>query len=73
MAFDNLLTVDFLPMIAAWGSIYAIIYSVKEDPKGLKEIADLKERHKTRQAYLNNHVSVYHAVIMCILSTYPSI
>jgi hypothetical protein len=68
MTLEHIATTDFLPMVAVWGAMYAITYTYKKDPKGLLAIEDLKKRQAIRQNYLNNHVSVLHAVVMCVLS-----
>jgi hypothetical protein len=70
MTFEHIATTDFLPMVAAWGSMYALVYAVKKDPKGLQDIESPVKRQKLRQNYFNNHVSVFHAILMCILSKY---
>lgn len=68
MTFQHIATTDFIPMVTAWGTLYAIVYSVKKDPKKLSEIEDPIERQKLRQNYFNNFVSNWHAILMCILS-----
>lgn len=68
MSFELIAKVEFLPMIACWGSMYAYVYRTVKDPKKLQYIEDIVERQKLRANYLNNYVSVFHAVLMCVLS-----
>jgi hypothetical protein len=44
MTFQHITTTDLLPMVAAWGSMYAVVYTYKKDPKGLQSIEDPLER-----------------------------
>lgn len=68
MGIEEIAKIEFLPMIACWGCMYALVYRKIKDPVKLQYMEDVIEREKIRANYLNNYISISHAILMCILS-----
>lgn len=68
MGFENILTFDFFPLITGWGLFYYYIYSTVEEPIGLMEVEDLKDRDKQRHEYYTNYPSMLHAILTVVMS-----